>query len=147
MPRESQETCTHIDQLKPKPSPEDLSVLRKGLRKRKPPAFELERGEHKRLGKFLVTRRDGDIFIEWSINERVSRLVSLADLNLKPEHEADRLEVGWLIASMYQLDGIHNCADVADLREIMKMMQWYGRHEDAYRHWALVPAGHMKLEK
>ena len=48
---------------------------------------------------------------------------------------------------MYQLDGIHNCADVADLRVIIKMMQWHGRHEEAYRHWALVAAGHMKLEK
>jgi len=141
-----EENCHHLTQLPPKPRVEDLDALRKGLRKRKPPTLELEHGEHKRLGKFRIMRTEGEILIEWSI-DRASRCVSLKDLNLKPEHEPDRLEIGWLIANMYKLDCIHNCDGIADLREIMKMTQWYGRHEDAYRHWALVPAGHMILDQ
>lgn len=145
MTAETPETCTHISQLEPKPSLEDLVKRRKGLRRRKVPKFEINHGEHPRLGKFVLNRSDGETVIAWTVPGSTPRAVSLADLNLKREHELDRLEIGWLIASMYQLDGIHQCKDIADLREVMKVMGWFGRHAAEYRHWALVPAGHMKF--
>lgn len=146
MPTDTPETCSHISQLKPKPSAEDLARLRKGLRKRKVPTFELDRGEHSRVGRFVLTDRNGETSIEWSLPGGDTRVVSLSNLNLKSAHELDRLEVGWLIADMYQLDCMHQCVDLADPRETMKTMAWFGRREDEYRHWALVPAGHMKFD-
>jgi len=138
--------CTHLSKLDPMPSEAELTLLRKGKRKRKLPEMsDGFVGEHSKLGRFSITACGMETICEWQTPGQEMRRECLSDLNVKKELESSRLAFGWLIASMFQLDGLHNVDAIPDPVEAMKAAAFFSKHKENWQHWALVPAGHMLL--
>jgi hypothetical protein len=67
------------------------------------------------------------------------------DLSLNPDLEAQRLEVGWLIANLWMIEGRKVRDAIPGPNEAMRESSWYFEAEDRWRHWSQVSAGHMIL--
>jgi len=146
MPTHTPEACPHIDHLPAAPAAAELAGLRKSLRRRKPPAFDDGfYGSNARLGEFRIEGPAPALRLHWRLADGREGSALVTDLNLNPALEADRLAVGWLVANMFRLDGIHSCEGIGDPQESLRVMGWFAEREDRWRHWALVPAGHMRL--
>ena len=137
--------CNHIDLLLNTPSKEELSVLRKGLRKMKLPEIcNGFKGSNDQLGSFVaISEKDNSVSFEWNIFGRDKKTVLFDDLCHKPELELDRLELGWLIMNLHALDRMHEVKAIADPNETMRVISWFSKREEQWKRWALVPAGHM----
>ena len=136
--------CHHIEQLPPVPTIEKLSVLRRGLRKQKLPEFAPGwQGGHEQIGEFNILSASSGLTVEWKMVDGPQKKFRLDDLCKNPKLELDRLEFGWMIANMAKLDGIHEIDMIADLKYAMKLLNQHSKLEQRWRHWAIVPAGHM----
>jgi hypothetical protein len=146
MPTHNPDDCSHINLLPPQPAPADLPAMRKGLRRRKPPLFEAGfHGRNPQLGEFRIEDSAAGLTLHWQLPDGTKGSALTAELCTDPALETARLTAGWLVANMFRLDGIHICESIGDPHETMRVMGWFGEREDRWRHWALVPPGHMRL--
>lgn len=126
------------------PDSATLATMRKGARKRKVPRLSV--GTSARLpgvGETKILDADGDICIEWQLVGHETRRFSFKKLSLSPELEALRLEVGWLMASIFLLHGSQVRDQIPGPNEAMRESSPYFEAEARWRHWAVAPAGHM----
>ncbi len=146
---EPHKNCPRIAQLSEKPRQEEIAKLRKGLRKSKLPEYMRDGfyGNHAALGRFKVFHNGSGLELTWCIAGGEEKSASLDRLCQSPEKEADRLEVGWLILNMFELDQRNEREHIASPKEIMRVISRYSRHIDSWRNWALVPAGHFILSE
>lgn len=152
-PDHSEGCCSHLDKLPRMPDREELKAMRKGLRKQKlPDVASMTYGEHSRIGKFVFEHQTDNVLVTWNLTEGAgqSKQMTFAELCFTPEHEQDRLELGWMIANMARLDMEHELEEARNIpdpnycmREMSRIMGYFGKIEKRWRHWAIVPAGHM----
>jgi hypothetical protein len=126
------------------PTKDDLPALRKGLRKRKAPNIQAGmRGSFESLGSFSVTKTADAFLIEWQIKDGTSKSSSFKDLCTDPGLELDRLELGWLIAAMFDFEAQRIMDSIGHPMEALKAASEPRQAADDWRHWAKVKAGHM----
>lgn len=126
------------------PTKDDLPALRKGLRKRKTPTVHPGmRGSFDSLGAFSVSKAADTFLIEWHINGGTSKSSSFKDLCADPRVELDRLELGWLIAAMFDFEAQRIMDSIGHPMEALKAASEPRKAADDWRHWAKVKAGHM----
>lgn len=143
--------CQHMAELPHMPSPEKLKMMRKGLRKQKlPDAASMTHGGHDKIGQFVFEHQTDKVMVRWNLAEGASKQATFAELCFSPEREQDRLELGWMIANMAQLDMEHELEDARNIphpeycmREMSRIMGYFGKIEKRWRHWAIAQAGHM----
>ena len=142
--------CEHLKDLPQVPTPQQLTEMRKGLRKQKVPSIhDGWSGGHPKIGRFSITREREQFVVEWVMDGSEPKSCTFEALCSNLEHELDRLEFGWMIANMAQLDKIHNTLDVdlphplEQAREKERVWNYFEKIEKRWRHWAVVPAGHM----
>lgn len=131
-----------------RPTLDKLQGLRKGLRKKRTPqVFDDLWCSQPGIGgaKFYA---DGDDFkVEWVTfdNGEVSptKFASFRQLCDDPNCELQRLEVGWVIADIFAYQGQEIANSIGGPNEAMREANLYWKFANAWRHWALVPAGHM----
>jgi ankyrin repeat protein len=104
--------CRHLSQLPPLPLEDELVKRRKtGWKKRrraKHPPIRVTEGRHPRLGQFEFQSQDDSYLVKFRIGPKgKSRSATLCDICDREELADDRLRLGWLIADMYELDGLH----------------------------------------
>ena len=122
------------------PTIDQLSALRKGLRKRKAPVVRAGmRGSFESLGSFSVTKAADSFLVEWEIKGGTSKSLSFKDLCTDPGLELDRLELGWLIAAMFDFEAQR----IMDSIEAFNAASEPRKAADDWRHWAKVKAGQM----
>lgn len=126
------------------PTIDQLLALRKGLRKRKTPVVRPGmRGSFESLGSFSVTKETDAFLIEWQIKGGTSKSSSFKDLCTDPGLELDRLELGWLIAAMFDFEAQRIMDSIGHPMEALKAASEPRQAADDWRHWAKVKAGHM----
>ena len=130
------------------PQPSELPRLRKGRRKRRiPTAQDGMVGEIVGQGSFHFRTVANDLKAEWSIGPSESpqaRKTALwSELCRDPARELDRLELGWLIADAWKREGDRMLTCIPGPNEAMAEANRYWQMADAWRHWAVVAAGHM----
>jgi hypothetical protein len=126
------------------PTKDQLPALRKGLRKRKLPILRSGmRGSFESLGSFSVTKAADDFLIEWQIKGGTSKSSSFKDLCTDPGLELDRLELGWLIAAMFDFEAQRIMDSIGHPMEALKAASEPRQAADDWRHWAKVKSGHM----
>ena len=138
-----EDRCTHIDQLPKPPSPEELPALRKKgwnsrKRKHKHPPIRVFEGGHPLLGSFTISPVATDYSISFQLGPtgpRVTRLMS--ELCDSAEAEGDRMAFGWLIADLYELDGLHCREDVPHPIEALRQTAPLFKAAGEWRRWAI----------
>lgn len=126
------------------PTIDQLSALRKGLRKRKAPVVRAGmRGSFESLGSFSVTKAADSFLMEWKIKGGSSKSSSFKDLCTDPELELDRLELGWLIAAMFDFEAQRIMDSIGHPIEAFNAASEPRKAADDWRHWAKVKAGQM----
>ena len=149
MKNDQSKGCSHLGNLPSLPAPTDLALRRKGLRKRKVPIESADfNGQHAKLGGFQFSGDTNlkDLFVTWNVGRGVVREDRFEALCLEPSRELDRLALGWLIANVHALDGMHQFEAIPGPKEAMQFLNWFGMRENRWRHWAIVPAGHMLMQ-
>lgn len=146
-------SCSHINELPPIPCISQLNSLRKGLRKQKIPIVaSLTEGGHKEIGAFSIEHLDSDSRVTWNAIGKSTKTFNFSELCFDIEREFDRLEFGWMIANMARLDMLHGIQDarkiphpIYEQREVSRVMGYFEKMENRWRHWSLVTAGHMLI--
>jgi len=126
------------------PTMDQLPALRKGLRKRKTPVIRPGmRGSFDALGTFSVSKATDDFLIEWQIQDGALKSSSFRDLCTDPGLELDRLELGWLIAAMFDFEAQRIMDSIGHPIEAFNAASEPRKAADDWRHWAKVKAGQM----
>lgn len=126
------------------PNSDQLSVLRKGLRKRKVPFIQPGmHGSFDSLGSFSVSKGTDEFLIQWQIKGSTSKSFSFKDLCVDNGLELDRLELGWLIAAMFDLEAQRIMDSIGHPIDAFNAASEPRKAADDWRHWAKVKAGHM----
>jgi hypothetical protein len=134
-----------------KPSLENLLEIRKKLKKNKLPkihggmkAFNPE------IGGFEVIPIADELEIRWNIRKNGERITGgtykFSQLCTVPEFEKLRLDVGWLIADLLDLEASNMLQSIPGPNEAMKESEFYRKLASSWRHWAQVEAGFMIFE-
>lgn len=126
------------------PDKDQLLALRKGLRKRKLPVVRSGMcGSFEQLGSFSVTKAAGSFLMEWKVKDGISKSLSFKDLCTDPGLELDRLELGWLIATMFDFEAQRIMDSIGHPFEAFNAASEPRKAADDWRHWAKVKAGQM----
>lgn len=142
--------------LPPLPNKEELKLLRKGLRKKEVPNIELlpPNFEYEGVGKFAKESIDSDVSLVWETANGTANNHLLSELCMSAEHELKRLEFGWMIANFAKLDSTSYLSQMRPISYEDRHQNQFNKHyekqekhfqkiENDWRHWAIVPAGHM----
>jgi hypothetical protein len=126
------------------PTIDQLPALRKGLRKRKTPAIRPGmRGSFDSLGTFSVTKSSDTFLIAWQIKGGNEKSSNFNDLCVDAKLELDRLELGWLIAAMFDLEAQRIMDSIGHPIEAFNAASEPRKAAEDWRHWAKVKAGNM----
>lgn len=142
--------------LPPCPGKEELKLIRKGLRKKLTPDFDLlpSEFEYEGVGKFSKNSTESDVSIVWEAANGKTKNHLLSELCLNVEQEQNRLEFGWMIANFAKLDSYSYLSQMRPTsyedhhqnqfnKQYAKQEKHFLKIENDWRHWAVVPAGHM----
>lgn len=142
--------------LPPLPNKEELKLIRKGLRKKEVPNIELlpPNFEYEGVGKFAKESIDSDVSLVWKTANGTANNHLLSELCMSAEHELKRLEFGWMIANFAKLDSTSYLSQMRPIsyedrhqnqfnKQYEKQEKHFQKIENDWRHWAIVPAGHM----
>ena len=138
------------------PNLEQLKLIRKGLRKKKIPDLSLlpNKFECDGVGKFAMKIIDSDYSIEWKTDGSEIKNSSFIHLCVDSAKELDRLAFGWMIADFARLDGISHLNKIQRIfnsdfhqdlfnKEYALQQKHFQSIENVWRHWSIVPSGHM----
>ena len=121
-----------------------LPALRKGLRKRKAPVVRSGmRGSFDSLGTFSMTKSSDTFLVAWQIKGGNEKSSNFNDLCVDAKLELDRLELGWLIAAMFDLEAQRIMDSIGHPIEAFSAASEPRKAADDWRHWAKVKAGNM----
>lgn len=142
--------------LPPLPNKEELKLIRKGLRKKEVPNIELlpPNFEYEGVGKFAKESIDSDVSLVWETANGTANNHLLSELCMSAENELKRLEFGWMIANFAKLDSTSYLSQMRPIsyedrhqnqfnKQYEKQEKNFQKIENDWRHWAIVPAGHM----
>lgn len=142
------------------PKFDELLLIRKAMRKKSlPDVLQLPvEWDYKEIGRFKKYASDSTLIFEWNTKDGKCKRCSFIDLCMSPSHELDRLELGWMIADFARFDGINYLSQMrphsyeeSQLNYFNKQYAIQKKHyqkiEGDWRHWAVVPAGHMLMSE
>lgn len=149
-------SCDEYNSLPKLPTLVQLKLIRKGLRKKKIPDVFLLPNEfaHDGIGKFQKEDMGSDCSLVWTTEDCQSKTFSFHQLCFNTDLELDRLEFGWMIADFARKDGVNYLSNMrpksySDFhqnqfnKEFAREKKHFQKIEHSWRHWAVVPAGHM----
>ena len=140
------------------PSREELPTIRKGLRKKSLPDLALLPDEHEyeNVGFFRKQTVKNQLRFHWKAYRSDDKEYFFGELCRDPQRELDRLEFGWMIANFAALDGGRYLSQLRPISYEDNHQNQFNRQYNqqakhflsivaVWRHWAVVPAGHMKF--
>ena len=142
--------------IPPLPNKEELKLIRKGLRKKLIPNIELlpSAFEYDGVGKFTKELNGSDVYLSWETANGTPNNHLLSELCMNAEYEFKRLEFGWMIANFAKIDSASYLSQMRPIsyedrnqnqfnKKYEKQEKHFQKIENEWRHWAIVPAGHM----
>jgi hypothetical protein len=131
-------------ELPPLPTAGALEAMRKKARKQKIPKVVV--GSHGCLpgvGEFRIVEDDSAACLEWQVVGGKPNKFAFDALSRDSKLAEQRLEVGWLIANTFMVDGRRIRDAIPGPNEAMRESARYFDAEARWRHWAQVSSGHM----
>lgn len=130
------------------PVQEELQVLRKGLRKQKlPKVFDGMWGSEPGIGGVKFTSDADDFKVEWVIfKDGIKSELKEATwrgLCLDSALELQRLEVGFVFCELIKIHAQQMMDSIGHPIAAFKEAKPLLDEAERWRHWAIVPAGHM----
>jgi hypothetical protein len=130
--------------MKSLPTQSELQEIRKSLKPKKiPKCYSDTKGAWENIGSFAFSEGEHGLQVTWHAFGNKEKTELFKKLCLDESQSESRLELGWLIASIYKAyinDMLLKIPDPA-------MAQHYTKHESKmfreWKHWALVAAGNM----
>jgi hypothetical protein len=102
-------------------------------------------GSFEPLGSFSVTKAADSFLMEWKIKGGTSKSLSFKDLCTDRGLELDRLELGWLIAAMFDFEAQRIMDSIGHPIEAFNAASEPRKAANDWRHWAKVKAGKCLL--
>jgi hypothetical protein len=147
-------------QIPKPPTIDELRLIRKGLRRKTIPDTNLLPDEfgYEGIGLFSKKITKDSLTFMWSPSESTpTKSATFHDLCMSEDHEMDRLEFGWLIANIARVDGITYLQKMRPIsyedyhqdqfaKQYSTQKTHFEKIEKEWRHWSVVPAGHMKIK-
>ncbi len=130
------------------PNRSELSALRKGLRKQKlPRVFDGMWGSEPGIGGVKFTSDAEDFRVEWvSFDGDVKsdlKEASWRALCTDPDFEHQRLEIGFIFSQLLEIHAQKVMDSIGHPITSFEEAEPYRAEAKRWKHWALVPAGHM----
>ena len=125
--------------MPPLPSIHELPELRTKVKRIKPP--QLPAGvdwSNSIIGSFSTSAGPGGVVIDWQTVDGPRRTALFAVLGDDPKLEAERLELGWMIANMARLEALRMLEIIQGPNEAMAEANRFYREEERWRCWALL---------
>lgn len=125
--------------MPPLPSIPELPELRTKVKRIKPP--QLQAGvdwSNSIIGSFLTSAGPSGVVIEWQTVDGPKRSALFAALGNDSRLEAERLELGWMIANMARLEAFRMLEIIPGPNEAKAEANHFYREEDKWRCWALI---------
>jgi hypothetical protein len=101
-------------------------------------------------GEIEVIAIQNELEMRWKTfkngNIASSGVYKFSQLCTEPEFEERRLDVGWLIADLLDLEAVKMLHAIPGPNEAMKESEFYRKLAFSWRHWAQVEAGFMIFE-
>jgi len=120
------------------------STKPKELKKRKlPKLFVDSEGGWNGIGRYKCRDVNGTLFVTWCAEGGETREESFLDLCNKPELSEHRKELGTIVAGVVQQASEQALRSSPDINEAMRYSNMLDREASLWRHWSIVPAGHM----
>ena len=130
------------------PSTSELSALRKGLRKQKlPKVFDGMWGSEPGIGGVKFTSAAEDFRVQWvSFDGDVKsdlKEASWRALCTDPDFEPQRLEIGFIFSRLLEIHAQKVMDSIGHPITAFKESKPIREESERWKHWALVPTGHM----
>ena len=130
------------------PNSAELSALRKGLRKQKlPKVFDGMWGSEPGIGSVKFVADANDFKVEWvSFDVDVKsdlKEASWQRLCTDPALELQRLEIGTIFSQLLEIHAQKVMDSIGHPITAFEEAEPYRAEAKRWKHWALVPAGHM----
>lgn len=130
------------------PNEEELQTLRKSLKKRNlPRIFDGMWCSEPGIGGVKCTSLGTDFDLEWvsfaNGNKSALKHAQWNTLCTDSKLEMQRLEIGFVISSIVQLQGQKVMQSIGHPTEAINEAKPYLEAADNWRHWAIVKANHM----
>jgi hypothetical protein len=133
-----------MTELPPLPTAGALEAMRKKARKQKIPKVVV--GSHGCLpgvGEFRIVEDDSAACLEWQVVGGNPNKFAFDALSRDSKLAEQRLEVDWLIANAFMVDGRRIRDAIPGPNEAMRESAYFFNAEARWRHWAQVTPGHM----
>lgn len=130
------------------PTNDDLKNMRKGIRKQRcPKIFDGLWASEPGIGGVKISADGEDFLVSWvTIDDDVRSDVKDArwsELCRDPAHEMKRLEVGYVFAALLELHAQRVMDSIGHPIASINESEPFRADAKRWRHWAIVPAGHM----
>ena len=130
------------------PTTDEISQLRKDIQKRKTPPFNTDtEGAWKGIGNFAFSESENGVLVSWQVEGKEKKCANFNELCLDTGKEADRLELGWLIAAVINNYANDLLKQIPDPNEAQSYVEPELEMVKEWQHWAVVPAGHMVISE
>lgn len=120
------------------PDKEEIIVLRKKHLKRKLPSLAPnQHADNNKIGWFRTENLDTGLSIDWQTLNGHERSALFHELESQMNLASLRLELGWLIANLWRVEGFRLLWSIPDPNMGMKESSRYFAEEARWRAWAV----------
>ena len=134
-------TSPNCNAVLPLPSAKEVAVLRKQKtdRRLKSPTLGADlNASNPVLGRFETKPEGAEVRVVWAMKGRPERTALFSALCNDEGLRSDRLELGWLIANGWRVEGLRLLRSIPGPNEAMQEAGPYFREEARWRAWALA---------
>jgi hypothetical protein len=120
------------------PSAGQLPELRAITKRLKPPKLpDGAQWSNSKVGGYATKAGADGVVVAWRTVDGPERTAPFDALGCDPLYEAERLELGWMIANMLRIEAIRMLQCIPGPNEAMAEANRYYREEDRWRSWAI----------
>ena len=95
------------------------------------------------VGRFAFRSESDELRVKWSVDKKEQKDAAFLELCKEGSKCEERAELGELIAKIAEQQGLRMLHTIPGPNEAMREQNVYLRIAGSWRHWAVVPAGHM----
>lgn len=134
----SKNRLTAGDFVQALPSAEQLPELRAMTKRLKPPKLPAgAQWSNSKVGGYSTKAGADGVIVTWRPVDGQERTAPFDALGCDPLYEAERLELGWMVANMLGVEAARMLQCIPGPNEAMSEANKYYREEDRWRAWAL----------
>lgn len=116
---------------------------RKFIKKKTPQIFGDSEGRWSGVGQYRFRIEGDQLHVAWGTDQHIENDYAFLKLCNEAKLAGRRYELGTLVANIIHQASLHSLQTIPGPMEAMEQSNMLSREEASWRHWAVVPAGHM----